>query len=114
MDLAHFRMLIHELLNNYPDIVTEEYPLMILDIKSSAYMDKNSKDTKHISHIARRVHFVRNGENYKMQKIDWWEVGLQLEDIANNNSGDNDLNPRMKYIVVIIENWYIILVQEGW
>ena len=31
MDLAHFTMLIHELLNKYPDIVPEEDPLIILD-----------------------------------------------------------------------------------
>ena len=56
-------MLIHELLNKDPDIIPEEYPLIILDSKSSVCMDKNVKDTKHIRHIARRVHFVRNGEN---------------------------------------------------
>ena len=35
MDLAHFRMLIRELLNKDPDIVSEEYPLIVLDIKSA-------------------------------------------------------------------------------
>ena len=32
MDLAHFKMLIHELLNKDPDIVPEEVPLIVLDI----------------------------------------------------------------------------------
>ena len=31
MDLAHFRMLIHELLNKDTDIVPEEAPLIVLD-----------------------------------------------------------------------------------
>ena len=71
MDLAHFRMLIHELLNKYPDIVPEEAPIIILGIKCSVCMAKNGKDTKNTRHITRRVHFVRNGENYKMHKIYW-------------------------------------------
>ena len=33
MALAHFSMLIHELLNNYPDIVPEEAHLIVLDKK---------------------------------------------------------------------------------
>ena len=62
MDLANFRMLIHELLNKDPDIAPEEAPLIVLDSKSVMCMAKNGKDTKHTRHIARRMHFVRNGE----------------------------------------------------
>ena len=61
MALAHFRMLIHEFLNKYPDIVPEEAPLIILDRESDVYMDNNGKDNKHTRHISRRVNFVRNG-----------------------------------------------------
>ena len=61
MNLAHSRMLIHELLKKDPDIVTEEDPMIILDSKSSVCMDNNSKDTKHTKHIPMRVNFVRNG-----------------------------------------------------
>ena len=61
MALANFRVLIHELLNKDSDIVPEEAPLIILDIKSDVCMDKNGNYTKHTRHIARRVHFVRNG-----------------------------------------------------
>ena len=70
MALAHFRMLIHELLNEYPDMVPKESPLIVLYIKSSICMAKNGKDTKHTRNIARRMHFVRNREKYKMQKTD--------------------------------------------
>ena len=62
MALAHFRMLIHEFLNKDPDIVPEEDPLIVLDSKSDMCMAKNGKDTKHTRHIARIMHFVRNGE----------------------------------------------------
>ena len=61
--LAHFRMLIHEFLNKGLDIVPEEAPIIILYCKSDVCMDNNGKDTKHTSHIARRVNSVRNREN---------------------------------------------------
>ena len=78
MALAHFRMLIHELLNKDPYIVSKEAPLIFLYRKYGMCMDKNGRYTKHNRHIARRMRFVRNAEKCKMQKIDWCEAGLQL------------------------------------
>ena len=104
MALAHFRMLIHELLNKDIDIVPEESPLIVLDSKFAMCMANNVKDTKHTRHIARRMHFVRNGEKCKMHKIDWYEGGLKLADIGTKNVSEPDLTPRMKYIMVILEN----------
>ena len=37
-------------------------------------------------------------------QIDWCEGGLQLADIGNNNLSETDLTPRMKYIMVRLEN----------
>ena len=62
MALAHFRMLIHELFNKDTENVIEEAPLVVLDGKSDMCMAKNSKDTKHTRHNAKRMPFVRNGE----------------------------------------------------
>ena len=76
-------------------------------------MAKNGKDTKHTRQIARRMHFVRNGEKCKMHKIDWCEGDLQLADIVTNNVSEPYLTLRMKYIMVILEKWDITLVQEG-
>ena len=104
MALAHFRMLIHELLNEDPDMIPKEPPLIFLDSKYSMCMDKNGKDTKHTRHIARIMHFIRNGENCKMQKIDWCEGGMQFADIGTKNVSEPDLTPRMKYIMVRLEN----------
>ena len=73
MALAHFRMLIHDLINKDPDIVPEEAPLIVLDSKSAMFMTKNGKDNKNIRHNARRIHFVRNGEKCRMHKIYWCE-----------------------------------------
>ena len=104
MDLVHFRILIHELLNKYPEIVPEEAPLIFLDSKSAMCMGNNGKDTKHTRHIARRIHVVSNGEKCKMYKIDWCEGGMKLADIGTNNVSESDLTPRMKYIMVRLEN----------
>ena len=114
MALAHFRMLIHEFLNGDPDMVPKETPLILLDSKSDMYMANNGKDNKHTRQISRRMNFVRNGEKCKIHKMDWCEGGLQLEDIGTNNVSEPDLTPRMKYIMVILENWDRTLVQEGW
>ena len=62
MALAHFRVLIIELLNEDSDINTAEASLIILYSKSAVCMDKNGKNTNNTKHISRRVHFVRNGE----------------------------------------------------
>ena len=39
-----------------------------------------------------------------MQKIDWCEGGLHLEDIGIKNVSESDLTPKMKYILVRLEN----------
>ena len=67
-------------------------------------MAKNGRDNKNIIHIARRMHLVRNGEKCKMHKIYWCEGGLHLADIGTKNVSEPDLIPRMKYIIVRLEN----------
>ena len=104
MDLSHFIMLVHELLNEDPDMVPKEAPLIFLDSKYSMCMAKNGTDTKHTIHIARRMHFLRNGEKCKIHKIEWCEGGMQLEDIGTKNVSEPDLTTRMKYIMVRLEN----------
>ena len=97
-------MLIHKFLNKDPEIVPEEAPLIVLYSKSTMCMSKNGKDTKQKRNIARIINFVRNGEKCKMHNIDWCEGGLQLVDIATKNVGEHDITPRMKYIMVKLDN----------
>ena len=85
-------------------MVPKEDPLIVLYSKSDICMAKNGKDTKHTRHIARRIHFVRNEEKCKMHKIDQYEGCLQLADIGTKNVSEPNLTPRMKYIMVILEN----------
>ena len=85
-------------------MVTKEAPLIVLDSKSSMCMSKNGKDTKHTRHITSRMHFVRNGEKYKTNKINWCVEGLQLADIGTKNVSEPELTPRMKYIMLRLEN----------
>ena len=102
MDLANFRILIHELLNKDPDTVPEEDPLVLLDKKYSICMYKNGKETKHTRIL--RIHFIKTGEKCKVKKIDWCEGDLQLSETSTNNVGEHDISPRIKYIMVILEN----------
>ena len=67
-------------------------------------MAKNGRDTKHTRNIARIMHFVSNGEKFKIHKIYWCEGGLKLADIGTKNVSEPDLTPRMKYIMVRLEN----------
>ena len=39
-----------------------------------------------------------------MQKIDWREGGLQFSVIGTKNVSEPDITPRMKYIMVRLEN----------
>ena len=48
-----------------------------------------------------------------MYKIEWCEGGLQLAGIGTKNVSEPELTPRMKYIIVRLENWDRTLVQEG-
>ena len=57
MALAHFKMLVHEFLNEDPDMVPKEAPFIVLNSKYNMCMAKNGKDTKHTIHISRRMHF---------------------------------------------------------
>ena len=82
-----------------------------MDSKFAECMAKNGKENNHTSHIARIVHLLMNGENYKMYKIVWYEGGLHLADTDTKNVCEHDLNPRMKYIMVRIDNWDRTLVQ---
>ena len=67
-------------------------------------MADNVKVTKHTRHIYIQVHFVRNGEKFKMHNIDWCEGGLQLSDISTKNVGENGLNRRIEYIMLRLDN----------
>ena len=49
-----------------------------------------------------------------MHKIDWCEGGPQLADTVTKNVSEPNLTPRMKYSMVILNNWDRTLVQEGW
>ena len=78
--------------------------MIALDSKYAMCMAKNGKDTKHTRNISRRMYFLSNAEKCKMHKIDWYEGGLKLVDIGTKNVSEPDLTPRMKYIMVRLEN----------
>ena len=67
-------------------------------------MSNNFKDTKHIKHIARRIHFVRNDEEFNIHKPVNSERRLELADIGNKNVRYDEMNPILGYFMVIFNN----------
>ena len=103
MALAHFRMLKNELEGKDPDEAPEDPPLVILDSKSGVDMAKNGKDTKHTRHIARRMHFVRQGKAMGLHTLRWVEAKLQLADIGTKNVRLDEIRPRLEYLMVVVD-----------
>ena len=104
MALVNFRMLNNEFMNKDPDLVLEQSPLIIFDGKSSECMDDNGKGTKHTRKISRRIHFIRNCEECNMHKTVWYDGGPKLADIGTKNNREDELNPRLEYAMVRLEN----------
>ena len=63
----------------------------------------NVKDTKHTSHISKRMHFVINFEECNLQNIVWCEGGLKLAEIGTNNVGEDELNNILGYTMVRLD-----------
>ena len=106
MSLAHFSMINNELLNKDPDLVPEKSPLIIFYIKSYICLDNNGKYTKHIRNISRIINFVRNGEDYNLHKILWFEGGLQMADILTKNVREDKFNHILGYDIVRLDYWH--------
>ena len=85
-------------------MVPDKASLIILDIKLSVCMSKNCKDTKHTRNISRMMFFVKNGQEWNLHKTVWCEGGLQLSDIGTKNVREDELNPRLGYTMVRLDN----------
>ena len=67
-------------------------------------MAKNGKDTKHTRNISIIIHFVINVEECNLHKTVWCEGGLQLAVIGTKNIREDELNPRLGYNMIILDN----------
>ena len=95
----HHRMLLNELDRMEVDSNPSPIPIL-LDSKSAIAMSKSFKDTKHTRHIARRYHYVREGEIEGRFKTYWIDNELQLADIGTKNTTVEDLNSRLFFLMV--------------
>ena len=66
-------------------------------------MSKNGRDSKQTRHIARRMHFVRQGEAQNLHRTTWIEGDLQLADIGTKSVRADELQPRLGYIMVKVD-----------
>ena len=51
------------------------------------------------------MNLVRNGKQYNFHKTVWCEVGMKLADIGTENIREDQLNTRLGYNMLILENW---------
>ena len=56
-------------------------------------MTNNGKDIKQTRNSTRRIHLVRNSEEFNLHKIVWCDGGFRLADIGTNNVRRDKLNP---------------------
>ena len=68
-------------------------------------MDNSGNDTKHTMHIAIRMNFVRNGEDWNIHHKVWFEGGLNLAYIGAKNVRGDILNTILGYSMVRHEDW---------
>ena len=68
--------------------------------------DNIDKDTKHTRQISRRIHFVRNGEEWNLHKTVCFKGGLKLADIGTENVIEDELNNILRYNMVRPDNWH--------
>jgi hypothetical protein len=99
MSTDHHRMLLNELDRIEVDSNPSPIPIL-LDSKSAIAMSKSFKDTKHTRHIARRYHYVREGETEGRFKTLWIDNTLQISDIGTKNTTVEDLNSRIIFMMV--------------
>ena len=50
------------------------------------------------------MYLVRYGEQLNLHKTVWCEVFLQLVDVGTKNVGGDQLNPRLVYAMVRLDN----------
>ena len=67
-------------------------------------MAKSGNDTKHTRHITRMMYFEINGEECNMKKIVCCEEGLNLSEIGTTNVREDEMNPRLGYTTIRLEN----------
>ena len=92
-------MLYNELRLCDPD--DNHFPVpIILDSQSAQAMGRSFRDTKHTRHVARRYHFVRQGQHSGAHSLHWCNADLQLADVGTKNLDGAQLRPRLSYLFV--------------
>ena len=103
MAVAHSRMLISDLNGVDPDHYGNPVNIMV-DSSSAKAMTENEKDTKRTRHIARRIHYVRNGQLLGAHILNYIPADLNLADPGTKNLGADQLDPRMSHVMVQLDH----------
>ena len=85
-------------------MVSEQALIIIFYGREAVCMENNGKDIKHTRHVSKIMQLVRNSQELNLHKTVWCEVGLQLADIGTNNVREDELNPILRYAMLILEH----------
>ena len=101
MALSHLKMLLYDFENlgkaNYDinESSDEIPPVLLVDNEATVAMSKYYKPTKKSRHIARRYHYVREGEKNNYHNIKWIPGEDQLADDLTKTQSSEKSKPHV-------------------
>ncbi len=106
--------LLRMLLCEFDGVKDEETPAttVYFDSKSAIAMGANYKDTKHMRHIMRRYHYVRQNIAANRFKTQWIGTEFQIADIGTKNNDGPRHKVLMELCLVKVKDQKA-LIQEG-
>ena len=106
MALAHLKMLLFDFENigkpDYNDLSEDKEvpPVLLVDNQATVNMARNFKPTKKCRHIARRYHYLREGERNKLHQLRWIPKEDQLADDLTKTQSEATAKPHVKRTLV--------------
>ena len=114
MAMAHLKMLIQDLKylgsQDYDTKITEKSHMNILlvDNEATVAMSKNYKPTKKNRHIARRYHYVREGERTQEHHLEWIPAEDQVADDMTKTQKKELISKHVERTLVILPDHMIV------
>ena len=79
---------------------TKKTNILVVDNEATVSMDKSYKPTKKNRHIARRFHYVREGERTQEHHLEWIPEEDQIEDDMTKTQGMQTIMKHVKRTLV--------------
>ena len=113
MAMAHLKMLMQDLKflgsSNYEKRIEDKtyMNVLLVDNEATVAMAKNYKPTKKNRHIARRFHYVREGERTKEHHLEWIPAQDQLADDMTKTQNKDMIEKHLKRTLVELPDYMV-------